>query len=210
MDRSMSKLSCIILGGVVAAAGASATDASSVIADPEVAAWEANYMKFTADHHFMGVQMTELCLDEAVSDRLEELCATAMEDQAQEIDLVQGWLSDWYGETYEPSLSGMNERDLGLLGVFEGYEFDIEFSEMFIMHHRQIIDRSREALDHVQHQPLRDLAQHIIVEQSAEIEALEQIIQEAEAQIIPTPAASMLGAALLLSGTLRRGRRVAA
>ena len=203
----------VLLRVAVAAAAAVITAsafAGSPAANPDAAAYEVDYMKFTMDHHAMGVEMAFVCQDKAVTDRLNNLCVRIEQDQAQEIITLDGYLSDWYGQGYEGVLTEQDVMDLQMLRGLEGRQFDIGISEMFIEHHRMIIDRSEEALARVEHQELLGLAQGIITKQSAEIGELESVIAEADGgTVIPLPAPVALGG-LGLAGTAVatwRGRR---
>lgn len=191
-------------------ATAASAQAGSAATSPDAAAYEVDYMKFTMDHHAMGVEMAFVCQDNAVSDRLNDLCVRIEQDQAQEIITLDGYLSDWYGQGYEPVLTEQDVMDLQMLRGLEGRQFDIGISEMFIEHHRMIVDRSEEALARVEHQELLGLAQGIITKQSAEIAEFEAVIAEAGGgTVIPLPAPVALGG-LGLAGTAVatwRGRR---
>lgn len=179
---------------VPAFAGEPATDAAT-------SAYEVDYMKFVTDHHGMGVEMADIALDKAVSARLNDLSSTIKQDQTQEIDQVKGYLSEWYGQTYDPMLTPQDMMDLDMLRALDGREFDIGVSEMFIEHHRGIIARSEEALTRVEHPELMAVAQGIITKQSAEIPVFESIIAEAGGgTVIPLPAPVAIGA-LGLAGT---------
>ena len=175
--------------------------AGSPATNPDAATYEVDYMKFTMDHHGMGVEMAFVCQDKAVTDRLNDLCVRIEQDQAQEIITLDGYLSDWYGQGYEPVLTEQDMMDLQMLRGLEGRQFDIGISEMFIEHHRMMIDRSEEALARVEHQELLGLAQGIIAKQSTEIGEFESVIAEAGGgTVIPLPAPVAIGG-LGLAGT---------
>lgn len=132
--------------------------------------YEIRYMEFTIDHHAMGVQMAMIGLEKATDPRLIDISQTIIEDQGAEIELLQGYLRDWYGITYEPRMTNGDMRMLDrLASLDEGEEFDVAYSEMFIRHHAQIIDRSEQALSRVYHPELRQFAQHVITEQTGDI-----------------------------------------
>ena len=128
-----------------------------------------------ADHHAMGVMMAEMCEEKATSPELRKLCARAAEDQTREIEMVLGWLQDWYGIEYEPEVGGMGA--VNRLMRLEGPEFDVEFSALFAKHHRRIIWASAQVLDDLYHEEAVELAMAIIEKQSAEIGELRQIIE---------------------------------
>ena len=161
------------LCAVVAASGAAS--ASEPAPARRQQQHEIHYLMLVADHHAMGVMMAEMCEERAVSPELRELCARAAEDQAMEVEQVLGWLEDWYGIEYEPDVSGMGQ--MNRLMRLSGPAFDVEFSEMFIKHHRRIILASAQELDMLYHPQAVQLAAHIVEEQSADIAELRAIIQ---------------------------------
>lgn len=138
---------------------------------------EVEYMQFVADHHLMGTLMAEMGQIKAERHRLEKLCARIERVQAREIGLVQRRLAGWYGIDNSPDINDADADDLDALGDFEGGEFDVELSRMFIDHHRDIIERSREVLPLLHHRKLRQLAEDIIRAQSREIRGFEAIIR---------------------------------
>jgi uncharacterized protein (DUF305 family) len=136
---------------------------------------EIHYLELVADHHAMGVMMAQMCEEKAVSPELRDLCARAAADQAMEVEMVLSWLEDWYGIEYEPDVRGMGR--MNRLQRLEGPAFDVEFSEEFIKHHRQIIRASAQELGFLYHPEAEALAMHIIEEQSADIEELRAVIE---------------------------------
>jgi uncharacterized protein (DUF305 family) len=58
---------------------------------------------------------------------------------------------------------------------------DAMFLRMMIPHHQLAIDMSEQALDNAEHPELKELAQQIIDEQSAEIELMEGYLERIEA-----------------------------
>lgn len=185
-----------------ARAGMAATESE------DTAAFEVDYIKFTAEHHLMGVAMAELGLEKAESPLLEDLSGRIREDQAEEIGQLLGFLSAWYGESYTPALSATDEEDLQSLGDLNGRAFDVALSETFIMHHQMMIDISEEAAVLVEHEELRAFARNVIDVQTAELAEFESVI--AGATPIPLPAPVAIGAvgmavAGLAARRMRRG-----
>ena len=180
-------------------AAAPAASGGTVALDPEAAQYEPQYMRFTADHHAMGVEMADICLGNAQSDTLEGVCGSIRESQSEQIATLQQWLSEWYGEPYTPVIDEAGQADLKMLQGLDGREFDVEISQMFIEHHEQIIARSQDALNFVEHEELRNLASTIIAEQSAEIPVFQSVIVGTDGgggggTVIPLPAPVAMGA----------------
>ena len=61
----------------------------------------------------------------------------------------------------------------GMGGMMSGQDQDRMFLRMMIPHHQLAIDMAQDALRNAQHAELKDLAQQIIVDQSAEITEME-------------------------------------
>lgn len=138
--------------------------------NPTSAKVEVDYMKFVADHHAMGIQMAEMCLDKAYRPELLALCERNREDQTRELAEVLLWLRDWYGISYQPRMSANGRRDMALLAAEpDGDPFQLRFLYVFSKHHENIVQKSERLLPQMVHPPLRQLATNIIVNQTRDI-----------------------------------------
>jgi uncharacterized protein (DUF305 family) len=131
--------------------------------------FEINFMTGMIDHHHMAIMMAEQCLEEDVRAELEELCADIIETQSQEIELMQTWLTDWYGVSYEPEMKPGDMKMMERLASLEGDAFAIEFMETMIRHHRKAVVEARQCVDKAFHDELESLCENIIETQAAEI-----------------------------------------
>jgi uncharacterized protein (DUF305 family) len=130
---------------------------------------EINYIEFTIDHHAMGIQMAELCVEKAVHEELRKLCQRNIEAQTRELAMLQQWFQEWYGITYEPEMTPGAERMIEKLAALSGAQFEIEFMETFSRHHHQIVQRSGPIARQAVHEDLRGLARQIIQAQTTDI-----------------------------------------
>jgi len=89
----------------VAAALPAAADAPA--ASEQAARFEVDFLTGMIDHHHMAVMMAEMCVEQVVHPDLESTCESIVAAQSAEIEMMQGWLQDWYGITYEPDMTGM-------------------------------------------------------------------------------------------------------
>lgn len=138
--------------------------------DPDAAAFEVDFLKMMIDHHQMAVHMSELCLDRAVHDDLLALCEEIIASQAAEIEQMQGWLADWYGIEYEPSMDDPAHRqEIEHLQMLTGEEFEVAFLEMMVEHHAMAVAEAAECLREASHRELRRLCAGIISAQVREI-----------------------------------------
>ncbi len=138
------------------------------------ATFEQAFMKNMIDHHQMAIEMAEICLQKAVHEELRSTCENIISTQSAEIRRMQGWLQDWYGVTYTPTMKPGAERDLQRLGALSGEEFEIAFMESMIAHHEGAIREARECTRKAYHKQLLRLCESIISAQSAEIAQMER------------------------------------
>jgi uncharacterized protein (DUF305 family) len=151
--------------------------ASGPAPDKAAAKFEIRYMEFTIDHHGMGVQMSQLCLQRAITGELLDLCQRNLTAQSEELMLLQSFLSSWYGITYAPQMKPSGENMLEKLASLSGAEFEIEFMKMFIRHHFRIIVESAKCVDRAFHEQLEDeICAPIIINQSADIRIMQRLL----------------------------------
>lgn len=140
-------------------------------------------------HHQMAIVSSEHMISDSERPELRELARNIQKSQAEQIDLMRGWRDDWYGSS-GPSYPGPDRWDNGMMGgdgmrdrmrdAMGGDATDEMFLRMMIPHHQQAIDMSREALERADHPKLKQLAEDIIAEQSAEIELMRGYLREIE------------------------------
>lgn len=138
------------------------------------ARFEINFLTTMIDHHAMAVAMAELCLGRAVHPDLETLCEDVMAAQSAEVREMQRWLQDWYGVTHEPAMSPADMQMMARLASRSGAQFEIEFMQALIVHHRAALEEAGKCLRRAGHHALEDLCRNIVETQSAEIVQLEQ------------------------------------
>jgi uncharacterized protein (DUF305 family) len=158
-------------GPLSAARGGGAQGAPADAEQPR-AGMEINYMEFTIDHHAMGIMMAQMCVEKAIHQELRELCQRSIETQARELALLQTWLQEWYGVTYEPQSTGGEQQMMEQMAVLSGAEFEIEFMEMFSRHHHQIVQRSRPVAGQAVHEELAQVAASIVEAQTRDIQLM--------------------------------------
>jgi uncharacterized protein (DUF305 family) len=167
---------------------------------------ELRFLEGMIDHHQMALDMAGDCLAKATSEDLKTLCQNIIDAQTAEIELMQGWLLDWYNVEYTPvAMTAMADMDghgghttpntpytdpammMGMmagLNRLEGQAYDIAWLESMVDHHDDAIHMSERLLSRVGdegHTELSDLANKIITDQSAEIEQMETMITSLEA-----------------------------
>ena len=137
------------------------------------ARYEVRFLKGMIDHHMMAVMAAELCPGRVIHEELQSLCQSISETQSAEIELMQGWLEDWYGITYEPQMTRRGERQLEDLASLSGEDFEIAFLEGMIRHHAAAVKEGEQCLRRAEHEELIALCESIMESQAQEISQME-------------------------------------
>lgn len=166
---------------------------------------EVRFMEGMIDHHQMALDMAQNCLNKTADEVIRTLCQNVIDAQTPEIELLQGWLREWYGIQYAPvpmsqlmemlgtGSMGMGHGDhttnpatdmplmMGMMAGFDrlqGQEYDIAWLEAMIDHHDDAVHMSQRILRYAEHEDLRALALQIIGDQTAEIKLMEALLAE--------------------------------
>jgi uncharacterized protein (DUF305 family) len=138
--------------------------------DKQTAKFEITFMEGMIDHHAMAVMMAEMCVMKAVHPELITTCQNIIATQTAEIEMMQAWLQDWYGISYEPDMH---------MGEMEGHmmmdpeQFEEWFMKRMISHHATAIKEAQDCLEEAYHSELINMCQNIIATQSQEIEMMQ-------------------------------------
>lgn len=145
-------------------------------------------------HHQQAVEMADIVLaKQDVDPRVIELAEQVKLAQGPEIVRMLGWLEDW-GVEYEPSSGGMEGMDhgsmdesgggmmtaddLAALEGADGAEASRLFLEQMIVHHEGAVDMARTALADGSHPDVLELAQQVVDDQTAEVEAMKDLLTQ--------------------------------
>jgi uncharacterized protein (DUF305 family) len=145
-------------------------------------------------HHRGALMSSEHMIADSERPELRELAQNIQESQSAQIGQMQAWREEWYGDagrTFgmmdttqmdEMMGDGMMQEMMGgsMRGMMGGDAAGVMFLRMMIPHHQLAVDMSEEALEEADHPELKELAQKIIEEQSAEIELMEGYLEEIE------------------------------
>ncbi len=142
-------------------------------------------------HHQQAIEMADILLAKDGADpRVVELAEQIKAAQGPEIDGMLGWLEDWDVD-YDPDSMGgmdhgsmggddgmMSEEDMTLLEDADAAEASRLFLEQMIVHHEGAVDMAQTALDDAQNPDVLDLAQQMIDDQTAEIAAMQELLEQ--------------------------------
>ena len=136
-------------------------------------------------HHQGAIMSSEHMISDSGRPELRQLSENIQESQAEQIEQMRAWQEEWYsGAGQSPGMMDSDRMD-GMMGgsmqgMMGGDAADAMFLRMMIPHHQSAVDMSEEALDKAEHPELKELAQTIIDEQSAEIELMKRYLEEIE------------------------------
>jgi uncharacterized protein (DUF305 family) len=146
-------------------------------------------------HHQGAIMSSEHMIADSERPELRQLAENIQESQSEQIEQMQAWRQEWYGDaertfgmmdpTQMEEMMGEGHMEEMMGGSMQEAMGDdatnAMFLRMMIPHHQLAIDMSERALDEAEHPELKELAQKIIEEQSAEIELMQGYLEEIEA-----------------------------
>lgn len=152
---------------------AGSANATAPAPNRTTALYEVDFMQDMIDHHAMATMMATTCESKAVHTELRELCTDIRLSQQQEISLMQGWLQTWYGVNYQPELKASDMRQMEKMAQLPPAEYEVEFLQTMIKHHRKAVRSASVCLDRAAHAELLTLCGDIIEVQLDEIAMME-------------------------------------
>ncbi len=145
-------------------------------------------------HHEGAIMSSQHMISDSKRPELQKLAEDIQRSQAEQVEQMQAMRKDWYPDAertfgmMDPSqmeeMMGdgmMEEMMCGSMQETMGADATDEmFLEMMIPHHQMAVDMSEKALEDADHPELKDLAQKIKDEQSAQIELMKGYLEEIE------------------------------
>lgn len=131
--------------------------------------FDQRFLDTMSKHHAQAIEMARLAAGKVQHDELKQLVGKMPVDQQREIDQMQAWRAQWFGDEPDAAaeMAGMDMSHLRSMPP--GHEYDLMFIDMMIPHHETAVRLSREALSQAERQEVRTLAQQIIDMQEREI-----------------------------------------
>jgi uncharacterized protein (DUF305 family) len=164
-------------------------------------------------HHLQGVTMASWVRDHSSDPAVRQLAFDIESGQTEQVGRMQGWLALWSraslpaGEhmrwmsdarhashkqsvTVEPGrpMPGMaTGEELARLRSLSGAKLDVYFLQLMIRHHQGGGPMMREAVDRAAVGEVRNLAEKMLIAQTAEIRAMTAMLAERGATPLPAP-----------------------
>lgn len=150
---------------------------------------DVEYVSGMILHHEQAVEMSDILLeDEHVDADVDALAQEIRTSQQSEVQEMESWLEAWehadhdehaeHGEDHDDHAGMMSEQDLEDLEAAEGQEASRLFLEQMIVHHDGAVTSAEEHLETGENPEAMELSEHVIDDQSAEIEEMEQMLND--------------------------------
>jgi uncharacterized protein (DUF305 family) len=153
---------------------------------------DAMFAQMMIPHHQQAVEMADLAQTRASDPQVKALAAQIKTAQAPEIATMTKWLAAWGQPTAMPSgndMGGMpgmshgmpgimSDADMAKLKASSGKEFDKQFLQMMIEHHKGAIQMARDEQASGANPDAKALAARIIATQQAEIDTMQKLLAQ--------------------------------
>jgi uncharacterized protein (DUF305 family) len=137
-------------------------------------------------HHGQAIQMADMILAKTQNADVKSLAERIKAAQAPEIATMSGWLQGWDAAVPDPFASDtmssmhsdhmMSAGDMQAMASASGTEADRMFLEMMPKHHEGAIAMARDEVSSGMNSTAKALAQKIIVDQTAEIAEMSDML----------------------------------
>ncbi|GIH25801.1 lipoprotein [Acrocarpospora phusangensis] len=142
------------------------------------------FVQMMIPHHQQAVEMAQLAQSRATDPEIKELADEIEETQEAEIETLRDWLKDWG----KPLPTGDMERMPGMPGMMsdekmralreaKGTDFDKQFTEMMIAHHKGAIQMAETEQAKGRNPDVKRFAMSVASSQQAQILQLQRILE---------------------------------
>lgn len=171
----------------VTGSGPGASSAPSSASASAFNATDVMFVQMMIPHHAQAIEMSDTLLaKDGVDADVRELAENIKAAQQPEIDRMEGWLTAWGAEM--PGAGGMagmghdngmmSDDDMSTLAAASGPDASRLFLEQMIVHHEGAIEMAQDELDSGSSPDVRELAEAIIIAQTAEIATMRTLLAE--------------------------------
>jgi len=171
----------------VTGSGPGASTAPSSASASAFNATDVMFVQMMIPHHAQAIEMSDTLLaKDGVDADVRELAENIKAAQQPEIDRMEGWLTAWGAEM--PGAGGMagmghdngmmSDDDMSTLAAASGPDASRLFLEQMIVHHEGAIEMAQDELDSGSSPDVRELAEAIIIAQTAEIATMRTLLAE--------------------------------
>ena len=150
------------------------------LAELDGEAFEVAFMSGMIAHHEGAVEMSRWILDRTDLPGVAGDARQVIAAQEPEINLMRGWLTDWYGGESDDRVASTMAADMReMTAALEAFDDpNVAFLTEMSLHHDSAIDMAQLALLKATHPKLRELAKDIIRNQAQEIANYQETLSE--------------------------------
>ena len=135
---------------------------------------ERSFIERMIPHHEEAIRTAGEVLERGGTNQgMVDLANNIISSQTVEVELMKRSYEEWFGKPYVDT--GGYQPMMRELAPYSGVELDRIFLHDMSMHHMGAIMMSRSVQPYLQHDVMRELTGNIIVNQSREIETMQQL-----------------------------------
>lgn len=131
---------------------------------------DEDFLALMIPHHQEAIDTAQVILEKSENEDLKALAQDIVDAQTAEIEQMETWGKDWFGEEFKASED--YEEMMPDLSELEGEELDQAFIEGMIAHHQMAIMMAMHLQMITDREELEELAENIIEAQSTEVEMM--------------------------------------
>ena len=153
---------------------------------------DVNFLRDMVVHHDQAVTMALIIRDRTEDQSLHDISTDIVLTQTSQIGMMRGWIDrwdytlvsknphmEWMGHPVDGLMPGMaTPEEIEQLGTLPVTEAEVLFCQLMIRHHAAGIEMAQAALERVDDTETRRLAESIVAGQFAEIQALQEDLEE--------------------------------
>lgn len=130
---------------------------------------DEQFLQNMKPHHEEAIAAAQIIVEKSQNAELKALAQTIIDSQTVEVEQMKMWSQEWFGTELVNAPYMPMMRDLSELS---GRELDTAFMKDMRTHHGMAIDMAKDILEITQRQEIKDMANAIITNQTAEIDQL--------------------------------------
>lgn len=135
---------------------------------------DAHFLDMMTEHHRDGIKMTELATQKAQSKEIKTLAQKILKDQKEELKQMEIWRDRKFSN--ESKMEAMSEpMDVSKLESAKGKDFDKQFADMMIQHHKDGIKMAKDSSPQLRDGEIKNFVGRMIKNQTKEEEQLQKI-----------------------------------
>jgi uncharacterized protein (DUF305 family) len=147
-------------------------------------AFDLQFIDQMIPHHEGALMSSEHMISDSQRPELRTLYENIHKSQSEQSNQMKEWRREWYPDAEQTPAMPTEMMSGGMMGGSSRQDMmaadasDAMFLRMMIPHHQMAVDMSEQALERAEHLELKELAQKIMDEQSAEIEQMRGYLRE--------------------------------